>query len=96
MAKPWKDMTPRERQGRKGQRWERKRQAVFARDGDICWLCGRVGADSIDHVVQLADGGGNDLDNLRPAHMRPQPWGCPGNVYRRKPARVVPTTSREW
>lgn len=96
MGKRWADMDARERMGRKGHIWQRKRAAVFARDGDICWLCGRPGADSIDHVIQLADGGTNDLENLKPAHLRKQPWGCPGNHWRRSAPRVLPPSSREW
>lgn len=35
---------------------------------DLCWRCGRHGADTVDHVVPLAHGGTHALDNLRPAH----------------------------
>lgn len=33
-----------------------------------CWICGQLGADTVDHVVPLSQGGTNSLDNLRPAH----------------------------
>ena len=54
---------------------------VVARDGWVCWLCNmpvdeslprtsRMGA-TVDHVVPLAKGGSDELDNLRLAH-----WIC--------------------
>lgn len=36
--------------------------------GGRCWLCGHLGADTLDHVVPVSKGGTNDPDNLRPAH----------------------------
>jgi 5-methylcytosine-specific restriction endonuclease McrA len=33
-----------------------------------CWLCGLAGADTLDHVTPLDEGGDNDWSNLRPAH----------------------------
>lgn len=39
--------------------------------GDLCWLCGRRGADSADHIVPVSQGGAvYDLDNLGPSHRR--------------------------
>jgi 5-methylcytosine-specific restriction endonuclease McrA len=52
--------------GRAGQRLNR---LVIHRDHGICWLCGLPGADTVDHIVGLADGGTNQLDNLRAAHL---------------------------
>jgi 5-methylcytosine-specific restriction protein A len=95
MAKAWRDMTRAERDGRGSAKWKRTRQAVFAQYGDTCWLCGRPGADTVDHLEQLADGGHNDLGNLRPAHGKRQPWGCPGN-FGRKGRAPLPQTSRDW
>jgi 5-methylcytosine-specific restriction endonuclease McrA len=62
----------------------RLRVAVIATYGVNCWLCGkpivkglgkaRASTDldgfSVDHVVPVALGGTNDLDNLRPAHRQ--------------------------
>jgi 5-methylcytosine-specific restriction endonuclease McrA len=36
--------------------------------GTVCWLCGRDGADSADHVLPRSRGGSDALENLRPAH----------------------------
>ncbi|MDQ3344259.1 MAG: HNH endonuclease, partial [Actinomycetota bacterium] len=42
------------------------------RASTICWLCGHDGADSVDHVIALANGGAPlDPNNLRPAHHLP-------------------------
>lgn len=55
--------------GRKGSAWRRLRAQVLAAS-NVCHLCGRPGADTVDHVIprsrrpDLA----HDLTNLRPAH----------------------------
>jgi 5-methylcytosine-specific restriction endonuclease McrA len=51
-----------------GPRWQRIVAMIVLRDGGVCHLCGRPGATSADHVVALADGGGNWPSNLRAAH----------------------------
>jgi 5-methylcytosine-specific restriction protein A len=49
--------------------WTRKVAAVLQRDHGVCWICGKPGADSADHVVRWVDGGDDTLDNLRAAHI---------------------------
>jgi len=47
--------------------YQRNRKAVLAASDGMCaWGCGRA-ATTVDHVVPLARGGSNDLDNLVPA-----------------------------
>jgi 5-methylcytosine-specific restriction endonuclease McrA len=53
---------------RYGRGWEKRRAATFRHYGRVCWVCGEPGADSIDHVVPISEGGTHTLDNLRPAH----------------------------
>jgi 5-methylcytosine-specific restriction endonuclease McrA len=72
-------------------RYRRLRTAMLATD-DTCWLCGRGGADTLDHVIpvsaapQLA----SDPGNLRPAHE-----SC--NKSRGNgPPPIRQTTSRNW
>ncbi len=36
--------------------------------GARCHLCGRLGADTLDHIVPLAAGGANEPGNWAPAH----------------------------
>jgi hypothetical protein len=50
--------------------WYPLRTFVFARDDYTCRYCGqRGGRLECDHVVPLARGGSNDLDNLTTACM---------------------------
>lgn len=90
-----------------GRAYYRLVQAVYDRDGGMCWLCGGpVPRDqaSLDHRLPRAHGGGNELANLALAHRRPQQdTGCPGNYGRgaRPPRRRgggggAVGTSREW
>ena len=65
---------------------------VAERWGQVCWLCHKpiVGQVSPDHVVPVAFGGSDDLDNLRPSHLR-----C--NIRRgtkRPPLPLITTT--QW
>lgn len=59
------------------------RKKVFATYGDVCWLCGQDGADTIDHLIMVSQGGSNTLENLRPAHGRKTAY-CVGNFSRRR------------
>lgn len=97
MSKPYAQMTQAEKDGRNSRRWKRTREAVFQLYGDVCVLCGRPGADTVDHYpVALKDGGPSTVDNLRPAHGRRQPWGCPGNYGRGNRRAPLPPRSRDW
>jgi 5-methylcytosine-specific restriction endonuclease McrA len=42
---------------------------VFARYGRVCHVCGGIATD-IDHIIPIAAGGTNSLENLRPACAR--------------------------
>ncbi len=48
-----------------------QRRASVLRVSDVCWICGRPGADSVDHVIPVARGGTDAFENLRPAHLNP-------------------------
>jgi hypothetical protein len=75
--------------------WRRLREAVFARDGRICWRCGGY-ANTVDHVVAVVLGGTHDLANLRPAcgHCNSSTGASLGNRLRpRRPGR--PLTARQ-
>lgn len=97
MSKPWGAMSHTERNGRGTAYWKRIRLQVLAVSGGICWLCGRPGADTVDHVVPLEDGGTNDLANLRAAHGAKRPeFGCPGNFGRRGAHQPAMPRSRDW
>lgn len=53
--------------GRGGRPWRRLREQVFARDQYTCAVCGRVTVDDLqcDHIVAIANGGTDDMSNLR-------------------------------
>jgi hypothetical protein len=67
-----------------GEALRKLRQRVFSMYGTECWLCGGDGADTIDHIIPVVQGGGDDLDNLRPAHGRKSKT-CVGNFSRKRP-----------
>lgn len=54
---------------RKGRPYREARLYVLARDGGLCHICGRPGADTADHVVPIAAGGHpTSALNMRAAH----------------------------
>jgi hypothetical protein len=69
----------------RGATLQKLRKRVFDYYGDECWLCHQGGADTIDHILPLSMGGGDELDNLRPAHGR-KSKNCVGNFSRKRPS----------
>jgi 5-methylcytosine-specific restriction enzyme A len=49
--------------------WRRLVKQVVARDHGVCWICGKRGATSADHVLRVRDGGTDALENLRAVHV---------------------------
>lgn len=82
----------RNNRGRSGRPWARTRLAVLERDRFICWLCGRVGADTADHVVPLSLGG----DPLDPANLRAAHRSCNSRRGAALPWPVRPGRTRTW
>jgi 5-methylcytosine-specific restriction endonuclease McrA len=41
---------------------------VLARDAAVCYLCDKFGAGRVDHLVEVAQGGGNHSTNLASCH----------------------------
>lgn len=50
----------------------------------ICHVCEQAGANEVDHVVPLAEGGADDETNLRPIHPTP----CHADKTQRESARA--------
>jgi hypothetical protein len=48
--------------------WKRKVASAVSAYKGICHLCGHPGALQGDHVIQYAEGGSDDISNIRPAH----------------------------
>ena len=61
--------------------YRRHRRLVLA-GNPPCHLCGRPGADTVDHIVPVIAGGDNGLENLRPAHRSCNSRA--GNRYRQQ------------
>lgn len=99
MAKPYREMSQHERDARNSARWKTLRRQILD-ESDQCWICGHHGADTIDHIIPLSQGGTNERWNLRPAHGRKRPdLGCEGNYARGNGTRRrtdSAQTSRRW
>lgn len=48
--------------------WAKTREDVLERDGWICHICHRPGADTVDHLVPVSLNGGHSLGNLAAIH----------------------------
>jgi 5-methylcytosine-specific restriction protein A len=69
-TKPWASSQRRERTI-SGSAQQRRAAAVMHLHDGVCHACGRPGADQVDHVIPLAEGGDDTMDNLRPIHAQP-------------------------
>ena len=66
--KAWRKTQP-DRRGLTGRPWRRLRAQVLARDRHLCVICLKAGrvteANEVDHIVAVAHGGGDAMDNLQ-------------------------------
>lgn len=76
----------------------RRARAEVLSQSDVCWLCGHIGADTVDHVIPLRvlrETGqmhlANDASNLRPAHR-----SCNSRRQDRMIATTIIRPSRRW
>lgn len=69
----WAGSTRRRRIGKSGSRQQRDAARVMRQHAGICHVCGRPGADEVDHVIPVSPyfGGTDDDRNKRPIHSRP-------------------------
>ena len=51
--------------------WPRIRKRILRRDGGICYVCHKPGANQVDHVVPASAGGSDDDSNLAAIHQHP-------------------------
>lgn len=56
---------------RSGSREQKINRAVMEQHEGQCHVCGLHGADQIDHVIPLAEGGSDGTENRRPIHSEP-------------------------
>lgn len=66
--------------------WEQRRRYILMRDKYICYLCGKEGADGVDHKIPNDD---NSYDNLAAVHDKVKP-----NCHRVKTANDVNSQKR--
>jgi len=59
---------------------------VLRRDAGRCYVCGNDGADEVDHITPLFEGGGDALTNLGSIHSDP--------CHKRKTAREAARAKR--
>jgi 5-methylcytosine-specific restriction endonuclease McrA len=80
--------------GRTSHKWKKLRLQVLAAS-DVCWLCSRPGADTVDHILPLAlyPELAHDMSNLRPAHKSCNSRKGAGGVSEQ--VRPMPR-SRRW
>jgi 5-methylcytosine-specific restriction endonuclease McrA len=69
--------------------WPATRLRILERDAYRCHLCGRGGADSIDHLIPRYRGGGHHDANLAACHMT-----CNSRKGNRKPKVELPHARR--
>lgn len=60
--------------GRIGGSTRQRRNAKILKASDICGICGKAGADAVDHKIPLARGGTEDPNNLQPVHHNIAPY----------------------
>ena len=51
--------------------WERTKRRILRRDAGVCYVCHRGGADSVDHVKPVCEGGSEEDTNLAAIHEFP-------------------------
>ena len=69
--KPWAGAKDRRPGALTGRTLQQRNARVLARHGGRCHVCGGPGADRVDHIRPLAEGGSEHDSNLAPIHDRP-------------------------
>ena len=69
--KPWETSSRRLRVRVSGSVEQARAKRILERFLYACHWCGNAGADQVDHVVPLAEGGADDDSNLAPIHAEP-------------------------
>jgi len=69
--KAWEGSTRRQRIRRSGGALQRSAQRVMRRDRGVCHVCGQPGANEVDHVIPVFEGGSDHDSNKAPIHSDP-------------------------
>lgn len=51
--------------------WGAIRRRILRRDQGICYICGKPGANQVDHIRPASQGGGDEDSNLAAIHEHP-------------------------
>jgi 5-methylcytosine-specific restriction protein A len=68
---PWATSTRKARITLSGSAEQARRRRVLDGYLHCCHVCGKTGADEVDHVIALAEGGADEEWNLAPIHADP-------------------------
>lgn len=68
---PWQGRNGRHGRMRSGSKEQRINRVVLRNYYGVCHVCGQPGADEVDHVIPLSEGGADDYHNRRPIHSEP-------------------------
>ena len=69
--KPWATSRRKERTALSGSSEQARSKRILKRDGHVCHVCRKPGADQVDHIVPLAEGGFDGDLNLAAIHAEP-------------------------
>lgn len=69
--KPWATSKRKDRLTVSGSAEQARRLRILQRDLGTCHVCGQLGADQVDHVVPLSEGGADEEFNLASIHAEP-------------------------
>lgn len=67
----WATSRRRERSTLSGSRQQQRARYVIDRDDTICHVCGHLGANEADHIIPLAEGGADTVENMAAIHAHP-------------------------
>lgn len=69
--KPWTGSARDHGQRISGGRRQARARRIIDRDDTVCHVCGYPGADEADHIVALAHGGADTVENMAAIHREP-------------------------
>lgn len=69
--KAWATSTRKQRVTISGGAEQARRKRILKRDMGACHVCDQLGADQVDHVIPLAEGGADEEWNLASIHAEP-------------------------
>lgn len=81
--------------GRTGRPFRRVRADVLAASS-ICWLCGKPGATTVDHVLPVSKLPADHPLLRDPANLRPAHQSCNSSRGNRTTRGPQLSTSRQW